>query len=209
MAKTVTKTIAAGLGLIATDSTVNGVYNGYEAPPYSVERTIGEAEIRLYAPHLIAEVTVQGDADRARSTGFSVLAGYIFGGNTSQASIEMTTPVTQRPSEKIAMTTPVTQTGDGTTWTVSFTMPRKYTLDTLPAPKTEAIRFRMTAPDRQIVLQFSGIARTAQMETKAAELRDIAERSDISIGAGPFYYFYDAPMTLPWKRRNEVAYAVD
>ena len=209
MANNVTKSIATGLGLIASQGSADGTYNGYEAPPYTVEQTIDTAEIRLYAPHLIAEVTVQGDADRARSKGFSILAGYIFGGNTSQASINMTTPVTQRPSEKIAMTTPVTQSGDGDTWTVSFTMPRAYTLDTLPTPKTDAIQFKMTEPDRQIVLRFSGIARTGDMNAKAADLRILAQSSGITLGEWPFYYFYDAPMTLPWKRRNEVAYAVN
>ncbi len=208
MANGITKTLAAGLGLISSGASADGTYNGYEAPPYTVEQTIGDAEIRAYAPHLIAEVTVQGSADSARSQGFRVLAGYIFGGNTSSASIDMTTPVTQRPSEKIAMTTPVTQTGEGNTWTVSFTMPREYTRETLPTPKSDAIRFVQTAPERQIVLRFSGIARSGDMENNAAQLRDIAQSAGITLGEGPFYYFYDAPLTLPWKRRNEVAFAV-
>lgn len=209
MASGIKQVIAASLGLASTSAAAEGNYKGYEAPPYTVEQQIGAAEIRLYQPHLIAEVTVTGPQDQALRRGFSVLAGYIFGGNTSAASIDMTSPVAQRPSEKIAMTTPVTQTGDGDSWTVSFTMPTQYTRDTLPTPKTDQIRFVETKPQRQLVLQFSGLARTAKLDARAADLRTIAEKAGVTLGAGPFYYFYDAPFTLPWARRNEVAYNIN
>jgi hypothetical protein len=68
-------------------------------------------EVRQYAPHIAAEVTVSGERDAAINAGFRVLAGYIFGGNEVRAKVAMRTPVKQVPSEKIAMTTPVTQTG--------------------------------------------------------------------------------------------------
>ena len=200
MASRITKTIATGLGLIGSDAVAEDRYKGYESPPYVVEQTIGEAEVRAYTPSLIAEVTVRG---------FQELAGFIFGGNTVATSIDMTSPVAQRPSEKIAMTSPVTQSGDGELWTVSFTMPRTYKRDTLPVPNSDAIRIVETAPQRQIVLGFSGLARSADMDAKAAELRSIAQDAGFRLGDGPFHYFYDGPMTLPWKRRNEVAYVLD
>jgi len=203
------KSIATGLGLLGSQASAEGSYNGYEAPPYQVEREVGGAEVRLYQPHLTAEVTVKGAQSQALRRGFSELAGYIFGGNTTSASVSMTTPVTQRPSEKIAMTTPVTQSGDGDIWTVSFTMPREYTRETLPVPNTDTIRFVETTPERQIVLRFSGIAGTAKLAKQDATLQAIAAQAGVSLGAGPFYYFYDEPLTLPWNRRNEVAYVVE
>jgi hypothetical protein len=41
---------------------------------------------------------------------------------------------------------------------------------------------------------------------KEAELRGLAAQQGLTLGAGPFYYFYDAPFTLPWNRRNEVSF---
>lgn len=107
------------------------------------------------------------------------------------------------------MTTPVTQSGDGDIWTVSFTMPREYTRETLPVPNSDTIRFVETTPERQIVLRFSGMAGTAKLANQDATLQAIAAQAGVSLGAGPFYYFYDDPLTLPWNRRNEVAYVVE
>jgi hypothetical protein len=63
----------------------------------------------------------------ARYAGFKRLAAYIFGQN-----IAMTAPVAQ--AQSIAMTAPVAQESAEGGWTVSFYMPAKYTLATLPKP---------------------------------------------------------------------------
>ena len=71
---------------------------------------------------MIAEVTVSGSMKQASNKGFKMIAGYIFGGNTSQQGdaekISMTTPVTMEPSgsEKISMTTPVTMQQSDSQW---------------------------------------------------------------------------------------------
>ena len=85
-------------------------------------------------------------------------------------------------------------------------MPEEFTLDTLPVPENDAIRFRTTDPERRITLQFSGRATTARLDQKAAELAGIARRNDVAIDPAPLYAFYDDPFTLPWNRRNEVSY---
>jgi hypothetical protein len=180
----------AGAGKVMAEDT----HKGYEMPPYTVEATDGAREIRSYGPHLLAEVKVSGNRQGAIQAGFRVLAGYIFGGNES--------------GEKIAMTVPVAQTPEGDSWTVSFMMPARYTKDTLPTPRTDAIRFVEASPSRQVVERFSGLPGTDALATRAEGLRAWAEAQGLTITAGPHYYFYDAPMTLPWKRRNEVAFTV-
>jgi hypothetical protein len=182
------------------------MYKSTETPAYQVEKTLAEAEIRLYAPRIVAEVTVTGSRSGAASDGFRVLAGYIFGGNTGQAKVAMTSPVAQMPAGKIAMTSPVTQTAIDGAWVVQFTMPSEYTLDSLPKPKDTNIRFVPQAADRQLVLQFSGLAGAAVLAEKEVELRAIATANGLELAAGPMFYFYDAPWTLPWNRRNEVAF---
>jgi hypothetical protein len=171
-------------------------HKGYEMPPYSVEWQDATREIRSYGPHLLAEVKVSGSRSGAIQRGFRVLAGYIFGGNAT--------------GEKIAMTVPVAQTPDssGDTWVISFMMPARYTTATLPAPKTDAIRFVQAGPSRQLVERFSGIPGTEGLADRAKALQAWAKAQGYVIVAGPHYYFYDAPMTLPWKRRNEVAFTV-
>ena len=169
-------------------------HKGYEMPPYSVEWSDSTREIRSYGPHLLAEVKVGGGRTGAIQTGFRTLAGYIFGGNAT--------------GEKIAMTVPVAQTAQGETWIVSFMMPARYTTETLPVPRSDAIRFVQAGPSRQLVERFSGLPGTAGLAERAEALRAWAGQQGHEILAGPHYYFYDAPMTLPWKRRNEVAFTI-
>lgn len=181
-------------GSVGAEGTQESTHKGYEMPPYTVERSDGAREIRSYGPHLLAEVKVSGSRQGAIQAGFRVLAGYIFGGNAS--------------GEKIAMTVPVAQTPAGEGWTVSFMMPARYTTETLPAPRTDAIRFIKAGPSRQVVERFSGLPGTANLAGRAEALRAWAEAEGLTITAGPHYYFYDAPMTLPWNRRNEVAFTI-
>lgn len=183
------------LGAVMATGAGAETHKGYEMPPYTVEATEGPREVRAYGTHLVAEVMVEGDRSTAVGRGFRVLAGYIFGGNAGGGKIAMTVPVAQTP------------VGAGT-WTVRFMMPSAWTRETLPAPKDARIRFVEVAPERQVVERFSGLPQTVDMEKRAAALRVWAEARGLRVTAGPHYYFYDAPMTLPWRRRNEVAFTV-
>ena len=102
-----------------------GTTVNYETPNYRVVDTIGDVEIREYEPYLAAQTTVDGSLDSAGSSGFRILAKYIFGDNDGGEKIAMTAPVNQKESEptKIAMTTPVTQKQIGNKFTVQFMMP--------------------------------------------------------------------------------------
>lgn len=187
--------LLTGAGMAMADE-ARGMHKGYEMPPYSVERADGAFEIRQYEPHLVAEVTVAGDRSTAINRGFRVLAGYIFGGNATGEKVAMTVPVTQSPR-------------DGETWTVRFMMPSGWSAERLPKPQDDRIRFVTTEGERQAVVRFSGIPGTAVLERKAANLRAWIAENGLRIKAGPHFYFYDAPMTLPWTRRNEVAFTID
>ncbi|MDT8858052.1 heme-binding protein [Paracoccaceae bacterium Fryx2] len=182
------------------------MYKGTETAAYQVVRKVGPAELRRYDSLVVAEVTAEGDRAGAANRGFRVLAGYIFGGNAGSAKIAMTTPVAQAPAgEKIAMTTPVAQMGSGTHWTVRFTMPGTYRLDTLPKPEDSRIRLFETPPRRVLVLGFSGTPTAAALDRATASLRAIAKAERLETTGMPEFLFYDSPFTLPWNRRNEVA----
>jgi len=168
-------------------------YNGYETPPYTVIESLDGAEVRQYGAHVLAQVQVQGGRTMAANRGFRTLANYIFGGNAQGA--------------KIAMTTPVAQSRTGETWVVSFMMPAKYTLDNLPTAQTDTITFTQKPGDRQIVRRFSGVV-SGRLDGQESQLRAIADAAGKSVTGSVKYYFYDDPLTLPWNRRNEVAFSL-
>jgi hypothetical protein len=181
-------------GTAGAGMTQEMTHKGHEMPPYAVEWAEGSREIRAYGPHLLAEVKVLGGRQEAIQAGFRVLAGYIFGSNAT--------------GEKIAMTVPVAQTADDENWVVSFVMPDRYTTETLPTPHDAHISFVPVGPSRQLVERFSGFPGTVRLAERARSLRKWADAQGYTIMAGPHYYIYDAPMTLPWNRRNEVAFTI-
>lgn len=197
------------IALAMKESAVADTYKSTETPKYTVERVDGAIELRDYAPRIMAEVSVTGSRTAAINAGFRVLAGYIFGANEGGAKVAMTTPVTQVPGETIAMTTPVTQMARDGSWLVQFMMPAEYTLATLPKPKDDHIRFVPVPGNRQAVLRFSGLAGEGTLAAHEGELRSWTRGQALKVTAGPFYYFYDPPWTLPWNRRNEVAFVVE
>lgn len=181
-----------------------------EEPAFTTVLKDGKFEVRDYPALVVAEVTVSGKQKEAANKGFRLLAGYIFGGNTRRQSIAMTAPVAQQPtSEKIAMTAPVTQTQEGETWTVRFTMPGEYTMDTLPKPDDSKVQLRRLPPERFAVLQFSGLARSGDVEAKSNELIALTKTHQLRVIGKVSLAQYNPPWTPWFMRRNEVMIPVE
>lgn len=178
-----------------------------EEPAYKVLQADGAFELRQYEPTLIAQVEVDGEADAARTAGFRLLAGYIFGGNQGQRKIAMTAPVTQAAApvgEKIAMTAPVTQTAAGPSrWRVSFTMPRAYTLDTLPAPNDARVQFTTVPGEKRAAIRFDGFSTESNLGQHRVKLEAWVRERGLKPVGDYVVAFYNDPFTLPWNRRNE------
>lgn len=202
--------IAGALGQVAeAGGTIVGIRAGTEEPDFTVERKIGNVEIRRYGPRIAAETSIAADEDAARNEGFRRLARYIFGGNQSKTKIAMTAPVAQQPNEKIAMTAPVaTERGPGGEWVIRFFMPSKYTMDSLPTPNEDVVRLVPVPSETVAVLRYSGLISTASTESHARELLDTLRDNGIEPVGEPFSWFYDPPWTVPFLRRNEVAVAI-
>ena len=177
-----------------------------EEPAFKVTLHEGAFEVRDYPALVVAEVSVSGSRREAASKGFRLLAGYIFGGNTRRQSIAMTAPVVEARSggEKIAMTAPVTQTGNSGAWVIRFTMPRAYSLETLPKPNDPRVRLRTAPPARFAVVRFSGLAQESDVEAKTASLAAFAKAHHLRTIGSPSLAQYDPPWTLWFMRRNEV-----
>ena len=168
-------------------------------------------ELRAYAPMIIAEVEVSGDMKQASNRGFKLIADYIFGNNTAvdgqAAKISMTAPVTmEAKSEKISMTAPVTmeQSNDANTWRVHFVMPSEYSMKTLPKPNNSRVNIREVPPHNYAVIRFSGFTGDKKVAKKTQELLDWMRSEVLEPIGTPELARYNAPITPPFFRRNEV-----
>ncbi len=200
--------LLATLGSLALGAcSVVGV-RSTEEPRFEVVGQVGAVEIRRYAPRIAAETTIPGEEIAARSEGFRRLAGYIFGANSTKASIAMTAPVAQS-SQTIAMTAPVAQDRNGAgEWVVRFFMPATFTLDTLPTPRDSRVRLVPVPADTVAVLRFSGSTGADAVAREQGRLQAALSGSGWVTDGAPFAWFYDPPWTLPPLRRNEVGVAV-
>lgn len=143
----------------------------------------------------------------ALNAGFRKLAAYIFGGNSTEDSIAMTTPVldTAKTSEQIAMTTPVLDTtSPNGKHIIAFTLPSNYTLETLPKPLDTSVTFRQVPKTRRAVLSYSWYANETRVETKKKLLIKKISMDGI-LAKGPLISAqYNPPFSVPFLRRNEI-----
>ena len=180
------------------------VLSDVEKPDYKVIQSEQNIEIRQYEPMIIAEVEVDGKREDAIGDGFRLLADYIFGNNTVQQVISMTAPVQQKENQKIAMTAPVQQQSTGKSWRMSFVMPSKYSMDSLPVPNNNRVRLKEILTKKFVVIEFSGTNSNENVTEHENQLMNYIEANQIKINGSPKYAFYNPPWSLPFLRRNEV-----
>lgn len=181
-----------------------------EQVSYKVVKKMNGYEIREYPEHIVAQTVVQGSFDESLNSGFTILAGYIFGGNTKKESIAMTAPVVAqkgdgaKASENIAMTAPVMATTDGDSQVISFGMPSSYTLETLPTPNDSRVVIVTVPAKKYAVMKFSWYSSDARIKSVQKELLSALAADGIETQGNPSYAGYNAPWTPPWMLRNEV-----
>ena len=186
-----------------------------EEPAFEIVRQDGDFEIRRYAPMIVAETLVEGDLWNASNDGFRVIAGYIFGNNTSvkgtgNEKVAMTAPVTmEAASEKIAMTAPVAAEPAGERFRMHFVMPSRYTMATLPKPKDDRVKLREIAAQRMAAVRFSGFAGEDKVKERTEALLAWVRAQGLQPTATPQLARYVPPWTLPFLRRNEVMVPLD
>jgi hypothetical protein len=204
--------IVAASMLLSACSIV-GVRTGTEQPPYSLIGAVGnDIELREYQERLTARVTLENEETgaRKRNAAFLILADYIFGNNRANTKLAMTAPVAaQVSSEKIAMTAPVAaDTGADGPYTMSFFLPRTFTLETAPIPVDPRVELVNAPAAMMAALRFSGSRDDQRIDEFKARLLQALNSSEWQTVGKPIAYFYDPPWTIPSFRRNEVAVAV-
>ncbi|MBJ6727161.1 SOUL family heme-binding protein [Geomesophilobacter sediminis] len=176
-----------------------------EEAPYTVVKASGIFELRDYEPQILAEILVDSTLEDAGNKAFRRLFNYISGANQSRSSIAMTAPVSQEQSgEKIAMTAPVSQEASAGKWTVSFTMPASYTVETLPVPNDSSIILRQVPSRRMAAVRYSGTWSEKNYLDHKTQLENWIRENGLVITGEPVWARYNPPFTLPFLRRNEV-----
>lgn len=194
-----------------------------ESPEYTVESKDGDIEIRKYKDFIMAQVEIEADYESALTQGFRILANYIFGANHKKTRLPPTTPVTginrtesekipmtvpvtaEDESEKIAMTVPVTEEErERHIYRISFTMPSKYTLESLPIPDDERIEFKQIKDYKVAVIRFSGRAKEKLAQKEINILKSWLKERNIEPKSNFIVAQYNHPLVPGFLRRNEI-----
>jgi hypothetical protein len=174
-----------------------------EEPEYEVVKAYADFEVRRYAPTIVAQTVVAAGLEDAGNQAFGILAGYIFGKNRGEKKIAMTAPVAQQPA-KIAMTAPVAQSAAPEGMVVQFTMPREWTLETLPEPVDARVQLKPVGGRTVAVIRYSGFWSEARYVEHLEKLKAALAREGIAWRGEPVWARYNPPITPWFLRRNEI-----
>ena len=187
---------------------IGPIMSNVEVPAYKILKKEQNIEIRQYPPLIIAEVKTAGSRQDSIGNGFRILADFIFGNNEGEKQLSMNGPITQQQGIKIAMTAPVQQEKTDTEWAISFIMPSKFSIDTIPNPINDRIKIIQIPSKRYAVITFSGRSTEANLTKHTNELEIYMNGSSYSKVGNAKYAFYNPPWTLPFLRRNEVQFEI-
>jgi len=215
--------VLSSLATLATDRTkqrelieeakdlVRRTPKSLETPAYKVVGTVegpivlGKPEVievREYEAFTVAstEMPSGGMGSRAGASGFTTLAAYLFGKNAG--------------SEAMAMTMPVSTTIDAAgNASMAFVLPRR-NADNPPAPLPASDVTIAQVPSRLCAVKaFGGLATDQEVERQkqalltsldaAGSTLRVVDRDQITV------LQYNSPLTVLWRRRNEVAVVVE
>ncbi len=163
--------------------------NDIESYPYKVIKKYDTFEVRAYEASLFTTVKLSTNTyQESSSKGFSVLAGYIFGGNDKE--------------EKIAMTSPVAMSLEDS-MTVMFMVPKEYKRESLPTPNDSNIDFREEPAKTAAAITFGGWADDEKIESYKNKLKAALDAEGIKYTNRFYFLGYNPPYEVV-NRKNEV-----
>ncbi len=166
-----------------------------ETQPYTVIRSGKLFEIRYYPAATMARISLSSKTYRDLGySGFGKLAKYIFGGNSEQKKIAMTSPVHMDIGDSIS--------------TMAFVMPADYKRENLPKPNDETVVIERSEPEYAAVIEFGGFANNASIEKHKTMLEKALKEEGLRYHGNFRYLGYNPPYQL-FGRRNEVIVSLD
>ena len=155
----------------------------YNSMNNKIVGAIDNIEFRIYNQYTKASVPISNSNMKSANGKFSILAGYIFGGNQQKKSIAMTSPVIYEMEEKSYF---------------SFLMPESLTGQELPKPNNNSIEINDVVNQHVAVISFGGFANDnkvkkyhAQLKNKLIDLGLKVDNNHIVAVYQPPYQFID------------------
>jgi hypothetical protein len=182
------------LGIVILAFIVIQVYalksqNDIEMYPYTVKKKYDGFEVRSYDASLFTSVKLSTNQYKnASSTGFRILAGYIFGGNDRNENIAMTSPVAMSLEDSMTM---------------MFMVPKKYKKETLPQPNQSQIQFTEEPAKVVAAITFGGWTNDEKIAEYKQKLITALDKEGIPYTNKFYLLGYNPPFELV-NRRNEV-----
>lgn len=162
---------------------------GIEKYSYIVSKEYESFEIREYEPTLFTSVTLPTNKfEDASKNGFSILAGYIFGGNENNEKISMTSPVTMSIEDSVTM---------------MFMVPKSMAKNSLPTPNDSSILFVKEPAKTVAAIEFGGWANQEKIEKYKNMLISNLKNEGISFSNKYYFFGYNAPYEV-FNRKNEI-----
>ena len=163
-------------------------YETEKLPFKTIEQFEG-ISVRQYDARLFLSVKMNSnDYNKSSSEGFGVLAGYIFGGNSTNEKIPMTSPVSISLEENMTM---------------MFMVPNNYSMDDLPTPNDANIKFKEESSKKVAVISFGGWANAEKIQEYKNKLVLALKGKGIPHTTN-FYFLGSNPPFEVFNRRNEV-----
>lgn len=165
-----------------------------ESQPYQVIKSEKDFEIRLYPSATMATISMNVKTYKELSgPGFRKLASYIFGGNSDNKSIAMTSPVHMDINESRS--------------SMSFVMPANYNKENLPKPNDSSIVIKTTSEEYVAAIRFGGYANDENIKAYSTKLAGALKANGIEYYGDFRFLGYNAPYQF-WGRRNEIIVSV-
>ncbi|MEI6189349.1 MAG: heme-binding protein [Chitinophagia bacterium] len=186
---------ALAIIIIAFQSFRSFSASSIETQKYRVVKKEEGFEIRFYPKATFATIRSTGtNYKQVASSGFRKLAGYIFGGNDQNKSIAMTAPVRMEMSEKGSA--------------MSFVMPEKYDMASLPKPKDATVEIKQSSEVYAAVIAFGGYANDEKINDYTNKLVALLQKKNIKIIGGFNFLGYNAPYEFIG-RKNEISIPIE
>ena len=164
-------------------------------PEYEVESRMGRYEIRRYESTWVAETKIDSNFEDTSNEGVRVLTNYIFGNNKAKG---------QDASVKIQMTAPASQTMTSDGFFILFTLPRKYTIETIPEPLDSRIVLKRIPARNVAVFEYTGSWSDVSYQEKLKEFLSLLKKDGIKTIGEPEFARFNSPLQLWFLRRNEI-----
>jgi hypothetical protein len=160
-----------------------------ETYSYVINKKYSTFEIRNYEETLFTSVKLSTSGYKnSSSKGFSILAGYIFGGNERKEKISMTSPVAMTLEDSITM---------------MFMVPKDLKKEMLPKPNQSIIEFKKEPAKTVAAISFRGWANDKKIENYKQKLKVALDAEGIAYTNRFYFLGYNAPYEV-FNRKNEI-----